>query len=496
MPKNITQYDLLISCPSDVQDEILLIDDVVNQFNTQFTDTLGIAIRTKHWSKNSYAQSGGTPQSLLNKQFVNDCDAAIAIFWTRFGTPTDKYESGTEEEIENMLSSGKQVFMYFSDKPLPPSLQNPDEYAKVQNFRNKYKSKGLYFTYSTDEKLKNMLFAHLSQYFLSKKKISEIESERNSVLKLMGINQSNNLVDEFPVQTFVPVAEHTMEEYKSIINTMCSEIASICVGKKDAQPSMENYSFSFYDPVQINDNDRSLIASVAEALKIELPDSFFELGNLTESSLPTNIFGSREMKGSPEEKDKYYRIQVLVETISKALDWAPVEKAFADKKCFKFAIQNCGTAIDEDIEIMLNIPRGVLLTINEFPRLNNDNMGYMLNDCDMGTMFGISSTPEYLDYSSSRKSAKHSSHPAAFSLFGQTPDYTDAFISELDSVFNYSIYESENGHVLKLKVDYIKHNTAVAFPSVIFIKEIPSAITYSITSKNNSSVIYGEIKVV
>ena len=91
--------------------------------------------RTKHWRKNSYAQSGGKPQALLNKQFVCDCDAAVAVLWTRFGTPTDEYGSGTEEEIEIMLNSGKQVFMHFSDKPLPPSQQNSVEYARVQEFR-------------------------------------------------------------------------------------------------------------------------------------------------------------------------------------------------------------------------------------------------------------------------------------------------------------------------------------------------------------------------
>lgn len=121
MPKNVVQYDLLISCPGDITTEISIIEDAISQFNTQFSDTLGISVRTKHWHKNSYAQSGGKPQSLLNEQFVNDCDAAVAILWTRFGTPTDEYGSGTEEEVEIMLSSGKQVFMYFSDKPLSPS---------------------------------------------------------------------------------------------------------------------------------------------------------------------------------------------------------------------------------------------------------------------------------------------------------------------------------------------------------------------------------------
>ena len=111
MPKSVIQYDLLISCPGDIKDEVNCIKEVVDQFNATFADSLGISIRTKHWSKNSYPQSGGKPQALLNEQFVNDCDAAIAIMWTRFGTPTDEYGSGTEEEIEIMLHDGKQVFM-------------------------------------------------------------------------------------------------------------------------------------------------------------------------------------------------------------------------------------------------------------------------------------------------------------------------------------------------------------------------------------------------
>ncbi|MBQ4145964.1 MAG: hypothetical protein IJD36_04995, partial [Clostridia bacterium] len=121
MSKNVTLYNLLISCPSDVKEEVELIKAAVEEFNELYAEQLDIAIKTKHWKKSSYAQSGGKPQKLLNEQIVNDCDAAVAIFWTKFGSPTDEYGSGTEEEIEIMLQSGKQVFMYFSDKPISPS---------------------------------------------------------------------------------------------------------------------------------------------------------------------------------------------------------------------------------------------------------------------------------------------------------------------------------------------------------------------------------------
>ena len=100
MAQNVTLYNLLISCPGDIKEEVALIESAVEEFNELYAEPLGITIKTRHWSKSSYAQSGGKPQALLNEQFVNKCDAAVAIFWTRFGSPTDEYGSGTEEEIE------------------------------------------------------------------------------------------------------------------------------------------------------------------------------------------------------------------------------------------------------------------------------------------------------------------------------------------------------------------------------------------------------------
>ena len=189
MPKSVIQYSLLISCPGDIKEEINCVEECVTQINTLYSDALGIEIVTKHWRKSSYAQSGGKPQALLNEQFVNDCDAAVAILWTRFGTPTDEYGSGTEEEVEIMLSSGKQVFMYFSDKPLSPSQMNEESYKKVQAFREKYKDRGIYFTYSSDEEFKTLFFAHLSQFFLSEKRVAEVKGERHSELKMLPTHQ-------------------------------------------------------------------------------------------------------------------------------------------------------------------------------------------------------------------------------------------------------------------------------------------------------------------
>ena len=60
MPRNVTKYSLLISCPGDVQEEVKIIGEVVLQFNTLYSDALGIEVTAKHWSKNSYPNRAGS----------------------------------------------------------------------------------------------------------------------------------------------------------------------------------------------------------------------------------------------------------------------------------------------------------------------------------------------------------------------------------------------------------------------------------------------------
>ena len=209
------------------------------------------------------------------------------------------------------------------------------------------------------------------------------------------------------------------------------------------------------------------------------------------------MFGSAPLTLTEEEKEKYHNIRELLETISKALEWAPIENAFTDKKCLKLALQNCGTNIDEDIEISLKIPKNSLLTVNEFPKFDNDEIGYLLNACYMSELFGICSTSTYSDYDSSiitnRKFSPHISTPSIFPWY--FPDYSDDFKSELANVFCYSCFDEGEDYIVKLKFDYIKHNTTIAFPSIIFIKEPFNSIPYTITSKNSPEIVSGEIKI-
>lgn len=504
MPKSVTRYDLLISCPGDITTEIQLINQAVDDFNERFSDVLGISIRTRHWRKSSYAQSGNTPQKLLNKQFVEECDAAVAILWTRFGTPTDEYGSGTEEEIEIMLDAGKQVFMYFSEKPLSPSKQISEEYGRVREFRRRYKERGVYFEYSSDEDFSKLFAAHLTQYFLSLKTVAELNKRRASELILRGISLKKDLCDFAPAHQFVFNVDQNSESLQAEIRKLYQEIAKLHLSERISISA--NNSFTDYDSqiwnavhqaVEVGEEKRKLIEDIARIEDIKLPKDFFILGNLSENVLQSNTFFSgKAYEGTENEKRKYNLINRLYNLIVKCSEWGPIEDAFSQIDCIELALENRGTEIDEDIEVTLRISKDILLTIEEFPKIGVASKKYLLDDCEMDALFSIIDTAKYKAYNDSvvhQPIVNNYNPDPLLGLYGR--DYSEDYQDELKSIFCYSIYLEGEQYVLRLKFDYIKHHTAVAFPTPIFVKRAPNEIVYEITSKNSSDVIQGKLNV-
>ncbi len=165
MAKLCTVYDLLISCPSDVAKYVPMIELAANYFNNQFGRSNDVVIRTIHWSKNAYPAMGAPPQALLNRQIVDRSDMVVGLFWTKFGTPTEEYGSGAEEEIERMIAQGKPVFLYFLDVPVSPSEIDYGQYAKVREFKKRHKADGIYFEIKDPEHLAVKLCDHLALHF-------------------------------------------------------------------------------------------------------------------------------------------------------------------------------------------------------------------------------------------------------------------------------------------------------------------------------------------
>jgi CheY-like chemotaxis protein len=182
MPKSVTEYTLIISCPSDVNAYLQYIESAVVSFNNGFGNQNDIILRTLHWSKNAYSsvQKDSSAQKEINRQMVENSDMLVGVFWGRFGSPTESYGSGSEEEIEIMITLKKPVLLYFLDKPIAPSKIDPEQLSKVNQFKEKHKSDGLYFVLTDEMDLSLKLRDQLELKFMDLLNDSEKVSINNA----------------------------------------------------------------------------------------------------------------------------------------------------------------------------------------------------------------------------------------------------------------------------------------------------------------------------
>ena len=162
MPQQGLIFRALIASPGDCTQERKIIADVIHGWNAVHSFNQEVIIEPVAWETHSRPELGGHPQSLLNKQMVDNCDLLIGAFWTRMGTPTPNAESGTAEEIEELRNKGKPVLLYFSNAPVAPDSVDPEQYEALKTYRNSLKDSGLYASYNSTAEFREQLHSHLA----------------------------------------------------------------------------------------------------------------------------------------------------------------------------------------------------------------------------------------------------------------------------------------------------------------------------------------------
>ncbi len=158
--ENVRLFSLFLSAPSDVTEEQLIIAGVIDDWNIQHGRAAGMRVELVHWRTHTHPASGGRPQTLINKQAFDKSDIVTGIFWSKFGTPTGKYGSGTEEELRRGMKSGKKVMVYFCRRPAPG--MKPLERSKIDKFKAKLGKKALYWEYSDSSRFEREFRNHLA----------------------------------------------------------------------------------------------------------------------------------------------------------------------------------------------------------------------------------------------------------------------------------------------------------------------------------------------
>jgi hypothetical protein len=161
MPYPAKVYRVLIASPSDVASERASIRRVVFEWNSNHSIEQQAVVLPVMWEFEATPEMGDRPQGILNRQLVNSSDILVGMFWTRLGTPTEREESGTVEEIQEFLKARKPVLLYFSTAPASPSRIDPEQHRKLSEFKRRCRQQGIVFDYESIEDLGGMIHRHL-----------------------------------------------------------------------------------------------------------------------------------------------------------------------------------------------------------------------------------------------------------------------------------------------------------------------------------------------
>jgi hypothetical protein len=171
-------FQILIASPSDVPEERQLARELIHEWNTLNAAASQAVMLPVMWETHTTPQLGERPQSLVNTQIVDTCDALIGIFWTRIGTPTGVAESGSVEEIERFVQSKKPALIYFSTRPIVPSNLDAVQFERLKTFRTKCEAEGLIDAFGSIDELRQKLLRHLT--FLGRQLSGDQHSALNS----------------------------------------------------------------------------------------------------------------------------------------------------------------------------------------------------------------------------------------------------------------------------------------------------------------------------
>lgn len=484
---------------------VLQYADVVKECVETFNHTLGrlnnSEIVTRHWSTDSFPQSGDRPQELLNKQFVRDCDAAVAIFWTKFGTSTDKYDSGTEEEIAEMLSSGKQVFLYFVDAPISPSNINHAQYQKVNDFKEKYRSEGLYSTVKSEDDFRTQFSNHLTMYFLPLM-TGEEPKRSGSLMPALQIQDYNSGdINTASVYHSEFVKSKLIADQFQDICVKFAELQKNCLPertpKKVEEPSpnlipgkgtdltttlgVARFLSDTETDADIPERWKSEILKFAKSNGLELDESFWYIGNLKKrTSFPTLPYGNSgiSLEGTDDEKQRYESMRDLYWAIVEYEEYTSYFSQVDAQKFVELVVANVGTSFDEDIDVKLFIPKGCTIPCECFPIPEINIIEPILNMRFLESVYEMDPTADVGSYSDYAPSPVDFDYQVP-DLFGNTSamdeykKHKHKYTEQLKRIISYQMYEKDDNDILMFHISYIKHNTKMAFPSVLVFGRLP-----------------------
>lgn len=291
MAKTITLYKIFLASPSDLYDERILVEEVVEELNFSTFNNSNIKIELVRWETHANPDIGKYPQQVINNDIGSDYDIFIGLLWSKFGQPTENYSSGTEEEFYNAYSRYKRnsssikIMFYFKQAPIPFEKIDTDGINLIRKFKSGLGEKGiLYWEYTSIDEFQKLIRIQLTR------KIQELLQIENT-FPILVENRVDVIEDEdLGLLDYMEIGEECFSDIEEILGRMTSAIEWL--GKRFTERTNEIDMHKLVNPQMGNKTKKRLINTAADdmisfnkRLSVEIPlfsetyrkgiDSFF-----------------------------------------------------------------------------------------------------------------------------------------------------------------------------------------------------------------------------
>jgi hypothetical protein len=250
MPRTEMVVRVFVASPSDVSDERTQLEDIIRELNLSFPRDLGARLELVRWETHVTPGVSVDAQAVINEAIDDEYDIFIGLLWARFGTPTGRAGSGTEEEFTRAYArykrdpSAVRIMFYFKDAPIPPSQIDADQLAKVAAFRSELGELGvLYWNYTDRDAFGSFLRIHLARQIHDWAKRSDSPREISNSLvpaiqdgSVITITESDGDDDDAGLVELMEESEEGMERMTETLSRMMQELAHL-TAKMDERTS-------------------------------------------------------------------------------------------------------------------------------------------------------------------------------------------------------------------------------------------------------------------
>lgn len=497
------KINLLLSCPSDVFSNFGNdIFEAVTDVNFYFEKILDTHIELLHYSSSSYSQVGKPAQDHLDDTLIINSDACIAFFYHKLGTPTSKYKSGTDEEINLMRSQGKHVSLFRiydsnDDKNFDSEL---DRYFKdisaVSMFKTIIGKEKIIDTVKID--LVNFITSTFNVELLMMgepiepikffKKIAHISDKKKEIENLINkINKLSSKRDE----TIRMVKETSKEIKEEICKSLSGKMYSDILQNVPAIPAVpENFLRSEVVFNDIFDEDSvNLLNRFKENNNIEILDSFLSFQE--EKVYRSNVMlDTSLLLDGCAIKDKVLCLQELSDNLKIYFAWLTYLKEWKNLILIPLAIFNNSVSYQESINIKLKVKKRYFK--NFYQLVPNELISF--------NIYGIG-IDKFLNPYNKYAGYEEFSYPPKMlesynsSIFGTSIDYAKSIENMFNEMFQYEIENTIDEVTIKTVFNNVNAGEKHCFPTYLILNKNIKNIYYEIFGSALPRKISGKIEV-